>query len=332
MDVDLLEKTEIRIEGIVTEGTNLTELAAVAAAVLNLPPEKLMVIDVRPDQVAFDVLLPTLRAEDFFGSERDLLDAVVKVAGVRLTAQAAVHSAGILGAIALDRDEAAAAIERSTRMGSAIRANRRPRVVVFPTGFELEEGRIEDTNTPYLVKLFSQAGFVAEPGHVLADRLESLTSGLEGAASEAGLIVTTGGVGAEDKDFSVEAIERLDPDAATPWLVRFTRGQGRHVKDGIRIGVGEWGGCLLVALPGPHDEVRLTAPILLRGYKERWPKAVLAERIAEAVRGKFRTGGPGHAGHDHAGHGHHPHAHAHHHDSGAAAPVGAVTSEEGAAS
>jgi molybdenum cofactor synthesis domain-containing protein len=304
MRIDLLEKTEIRIDGIVTEGTNLTELATVAATVLGLPADRLMVIDVRPTQVAFDVLMRTVRAEDFFGREAALLQALAKVPGVRLAPDAAVHSAGILGAIALDEAEAAQAIARSTEMGAAIEASRRARIRVFPTGFELEEGRIEDTNTPYLVKVLGEAGFLAEPGRVLADRLDALVEGLEAAGESCGLVVTTGGVGAEDKDFSVEAIERIDPDAATPWLVRFTRGEGRHVKDGIRLGVGEKDGCLYVTLPGPHDEVRLTAPVLVSGYRERWSKQVFAERLAEAVRAKFRASGMPHAHHHHH-HGHH---------------------------
>jgi len=289
MEINLLEKTELRIDGIDTSGTNLTDLAAAVARVLELPPDKVMVIDVRPPQVSLDILQRTLRAESFFGRERALLDAVAAVPGVTLAPNAAIHSAGILGAIGLSEADATEALARSGAIGAAIVSNHRARIRVFPTGFELQEGRIQDTNTPYLVKVFEQAGFLPEAARPLADHRERLVEALAQAAEECGLAITTGGVGAEDKDFSVEAIQILDAAAATPYLVHFEKGVGRHLKDGVRIAVGEHNGCLLVALPGPHDEVRLAAPILVRGYKQRLSKQVLANTLAETLRAKFRA-------------------------------------------
>lgn len=308
MDVTLLEKTELRVESVVTLGANLTELAATVAGVLGLPPDKVMVIDVRPDHVALDILVPTVSAEKLFGRKRALLDALGRVPGVVLGADADVHSAGILGAIALDEADAILALERSRAMGEAIAAARHPRIQVLPTGFELIERRIEDTNTPYLVKMFAEAGFIAAAGRPVADRRDDLSHALAAAAERCGLVVTTGGVGAEDKDFSVEAIEALDPKAATPYLIRFHKGEGRHLKDGVRIGVGVLDECLLVALPGPHDEVRLAAPVLLRGYKLGWDKDRLAMELAQVLRAKF-TGAAGQPRHGHGEHGEHGHAH-----------------------
>jgi molybdenum cofactor synthesis domain-containing protein len=302
MDINLLEKTELRIDGINTLGTNLTDLAAAVARVLDVPPDKVMVIDVRPPQLSLDILQRTLRAESFFGRERALLDAVAAVSGVTLEPDAAIHSAGILGAIGLSETEAAETLARSRAIGAEIVSNHRARIRVFPTGFELQEGRIEDTNTPYLVKLFEQAGFLPEPAPPVADNRDRLAEALALAAGECGLAITTGGVGAEDKDFSVEAILSLDPTAATPYLVHFDKGVGRHQKDGVRIAVGELNGCLLAALPGPHDEVRLAAPILVRGYKQRWSKQELANQLAETLRAKFRAAS---ADWDHAAHAHH---------------------------
>lgn len=301
MDVELLEKTELRIEGIVTSGTNLGEVAAVVARILALPPDKVMVIDVRSSQIALDVLVQKMRAESFFGKAGELLEALRQVPGVTVASDAEVHSAGILGAIALSEADATVALEKSVEMGREIQGARCARVCVFPTGFELQEGRIVDTNTPYLVKIFEEAGFLATSGDALADSLEKLVEALGKASEQCGLVVTTGGVGAEDKDFSVEAIEKLDAAAATPYLVRFTRGEGRHVKDGIRIGVGMRDNCLLVALPGPHDEVRRVGPVLVRGFKAGWSRELLAERLADAVRAKFHAAaGDHHSGH--AGH------------------------------
>jgi molybdenum cofactor synthesis domain-containing protein len=311
LDLNLLEKTELRIDGLVTMGTNLTDLATVIAGVLSLPADKVMVIDVRPGQLAVDILVPTVKAEAVFGKKQALLRSLAAIPGVMLAPDADVHSEGILGAIALDEADASAALAASEAIADDIAAHRKARVRIFPTGFELVESRIEDTNTPYLVKVFAQAGYLSEAGSALADNRDQLVDALRTAAHECGLVVTTGGVGAEDKDFSVEAIEALDPNAATPYLVHFNKGEGRHVKDGVRIGVGSLNGCLLVALPGPHDEVRLAVPVLLEGYKQRLSKAELGGRLAEALREKFRAVAKRHGHQGYSGHRHQKAAEAH---------------------
>lgn len=293
LELNLLDKTEIRIHGMELDNVNLTELAARAAAVLGLPGDKVAVIDVRPGQVALDVLLPNVSAESFFGREKALLAEFASVPGVRLAPDASVHSRGILGAISLDEKDVEDALRNARAVSDSIRNNvegaGRVRAIVFPTGFELEAKNIEDTNTPYLCKQFEQAGFVAEAGTCLPDRLADLVAALDAASASGGarVVVTTGGVGAEDKDFSVEAILALDPDAAAPYLVRFAVGHGRHVKDGIRIAVGVRNGCLLAALPGPHDEVRLVAGVLVEGVKRRKDKREIAAQIATILKSKF---------------------------------------------
>lgn len=295
LELNLLDKTELRVQGIELDRTNLTELARRAAETFGLPENMVAVIDVRPGQVAFDILRANVRAESFFGREKALLAALSEVPGVRLAPDAAVHSRGILGAICLDETDAGEALRNARALAGTMRnrlAANRIKAVVFPTGFELAGGNIEDTNTPYLCKLFEQAGFVAEAGPCLQDSLPELVAALDEAARDARVAVTTGGVGAEDKDFSVEAILALDPDAAAPYLVRFAPGHGRHVKDGIRIAVGWRQGCLLAALPGPHDEVRLVAGELVAGVKKKRDKRELAERLAAILRAKFTGGGP----------------------------------------
>ncbi len=285
--LNLLSKTELRIQGVELEAANLTDLAAGAAQALELPPDKVAVIDVRPGQVALDILVPDINAAQFFGREKRLLAALAALPGVRLDSDAAVHSQGILGAISLDEDSARNALRAAGEMASSIRAAGAAGVMVFPTGFELIAKNIEDTNTPYLCKIFSESGFPVRAGGSLPDNLEALAGALREAAQNSRAVVTTGGVGAEDKDFSVEAILALDPQAAAPYLVRFAKGEGRHVKDGVRIAVGVYKGCLLAALPGPHDEVRLAGPILVQGLKRRLDKEAIAEQLARALRGKF---------------------------------------------
>lgn len=303
LDCHLLEKTELRIDGITLEGANLGDLAKVVAEVLELPADKVLVIDVRLSQVSLDILMKHLRAEQFFGRKDRLLAALARVPGVRLAPEADIFSTGILGSLGLDEAQAKTVIAASQAMGSAIAGAWRARVRVFPTGFELIDRAIEDTNTPYLLKAFGEAGFLAEAGPALPDDREALVAALARAAETNGLIVTTGGVGAEDKDFSVEAIEALDPLAAAPYLVRFAKGHGRHVKDGVRIAVGRYRGCLLAALPGPHDEVRLAAPVLVRGYRAGLSRWGLAQALAACLRGKWEA--LGQAGHIHDSHGSH---------------------------
>lgn len=291
LELNLLSKTEILLDHVsLDHGVNLTALAATAAEVLQMPLDKLAVIDVRADQVAFDILLPSLRAEQFYGKEDALLAAVGAIPGVRVARGARVHSRGILGAISLDAEsvpDILAASAHAAQGTGQTPYNKNASIVVFPTGFELMEQRIEDTNTPYLCKTLCDAGFLAEPGQSLPDSLQALAGALAAVAPHCRAVITTGGVGAEDKDFSVEAIQSLDPDLAAPYLVRFTRGEGRHVKDGIRIGVGLYQGCLLIALPGPHDEVCLAAPVLVRGLKQKCDKHSLAEHLAACLRKKF---------------------------------------------
>ena len=114
---------------------------------------------------------------------------------------------------------------------------------------------------------------------------------LEGALEEGyGLVITTGGVGAEDKDFSIEAILRLDPDACTPWILKFQPDYHRHHKEGVRIAVGKVGLSYLVALPGPHEEAKLGCDRLLAGLEQGLAKESLAEFIAGALRQRWRHG------------------------------------------
>ena len=95
----------------------------------------------------------------------------------------------------------------------------------------------------------------------------------------------------------MEGICAIDREAATPYVVKFTKGTGRHVKDGVRVGVGSEGLSLMVSLPGPHDEVELTAPVLLQGLEEGWDKTLLADRLAAVLAEKWRQKGMFHHHH-----------------------------------
>ena len=108
-------------------------------------------------------------------------------------------------------------------------------------------------------------------------------------------MITTGGVGAEDKDRSVEALERLDPALCTAVLAHYRKGHGRHVKSSIRIAVATLGWTTVVALPGPTHEVRLALPILVEGIRTEMHPQALVEAMAVPLRATL----PAHA-HRHA--------------------------------
>ena len=288
---DLLDKSELMINGIALSGTNLNEVAAAVADVLGLDPRDVLVIDVRDKSVALDILQKQLDAERFVGQEATLLARLSKLPGVKLDVDAHVSSRGMLGWIAADEDMAEQMredLKRSENTFDSIREKISKRAIVFPTGSEVENGEIEDTNTPLLISKLCEKGYTAEVGEVLKDDLDLFTGKLRNAIDKGfGVVITTGGVGAENKDYSVEAILRLDPAAAAPYIAKFNIGDGRHRKPGIRVAVGQVGMTMFVALPGPNDEVSLCADTLIQGLEQGWTKELLAHKLAQLLRGRL---------------------------------------------
>lgn len=292
MGLNLLEKTELWVNEITLDNTNLTDLANAVARVLGLSEGEVLVVDVRPRHITLDVLATDIPQENIIGKEQAILDAVAALPGVTLYPETYIHSNGILGQICASVEDQEAMLERVAKMTEELRKNVSRRAIVFPTGFELQQGLIEDTNTPYLKEMLEKAGYKVTVGEIIADDLSDVVEKLSDALNRGfGLIVTSGGVGAEDKDHTVEGICAIDREAATPYVVKFTKGTGRHVKDGVRIGVGSEGLSLMVSLPGPHDEVELTAPVLLQGLEEGWDKTLLADRLAAVLAEKWRQKG-----------------------------------------
>jgi len=284
MGLNLLEKTELWINNITLKQVNLSKLSEVIADVLELEYDKVLVVDVRESSITMDILQKDIALDKITGKEKAVLTALEKLPGVTISSETYIHSNGILGLICLEGEDPKELDQRVGVMVGEISSKISRRAMVFPTGFELRDHLIEDTNSPYLKKLLTEAGYYVEVGGVINDKVEDIELNLNEALSRAfGLIITTGGVGAEDKDHSVEGILRLDREAATPYLVKFTPGTGRHVKDGVRLAVGQVGPSLLVALPGPHDEVRLAAGVLLTGLKKGMGKAEMAQELAKAL-------------------------------------------------
>jgi len=289
MELNLLDKTTFWIDDVELDGTDLGDLAAAAASVLRLPREEVMVVDVRPGLVAFDVVRPQVDAESIAGKAAALLARLSSIPGVTLGPAAAIHSEGVLGLIALDPPQAARALEATRSIAADVREQVARRAIVFASGSEVRDGKIRDTNSPYLAEVLGRAGHKVEFGGILEDDLGAVIARLEDVLGRGfGLVVTTGGVGAEDKDFNVEAIQRVAPGAHTPWILKFERDMRRHHKEGVRIAVGRVGPTLLVALPGPNDEVRATTEVLVSGLSRRAPDADLAEALAAVLRSRWQ--------------------------------------------
>lgn len=288
--MNLLEKTELWIENITLDGADLTALAGTVAQVLGLPAEKVMVVDVRPNHITLDVLEKEIPEENILGKEEAVLAAVSALPGVQLSEESRIHSNGILGLICAQTAEPEVVLRRVESMRNEIMEKVRRRAIVYPTGFELEQGLILDTNTPYLKALLEKHGYKVTVGRIIPDDENAMTEELSEALDRGfGLIITTGGVGAEDKDHSVESVLNLDPDAATPYIVRYERGHGRHVKDGVRIGVGRVGLSTLVTLPGPHDEVEMTGPLLVEMLEKGMEKEEVAVQLASVLAEKWKN-------------------------------------------
>ena len=290
MSLNLLEKTELWVNNITLQQANLTEMAKTVAKVLGLPEDKVMVVDVRPNHITFDVLEKEVQQENIMGKEEELLHALAAIPGVNLTPDTYLHSNGILGLICVKEGNPQELLSKVDKMRNEVVEKVSHRAIVCPTGFELEQGLIQDTNSPYIKKVLEEHGYTVALGDIIPDDEDVLYETLSDAVSQGfGLIMTSGGVGAEDKDHTVESILRVDETAAAPYIVKYQKGQGRHVKDGVRIGVGRVGLTTLVSLPGPHDEVEMVIPVVVKMLEEGCAKEEIANAMASVLGEKWRT-------------------------------------------
>jgi len=288
---DLLNKTELRIERIQLDGADLTEVAAAVAGALGLPAEDVIVIDARDDVLALDVLRSTVDAYRIAGRRAELLSALAGVPGVSVDETTTLCSQGMLGWIASDDDnEATEALDRARVMASQIERTIASRAIVFSTGPEVVSGQIRDTNKPWIAGRLREAGFTVTEGQNLPDDPDAIAAAVREAGEELGygLIITTGGVGAEGKDGTVEALLSLDPDAATPTLFAVEQGHGRHTKARVRIGVGEVGTATVGCLPGPHAEATIGAEALIGTLAITRDTTAIAEAVATTLRARLR--------------------------------------------
>ena len=284
-DLDLLDKTEVWLVGIRLDGVTLPDLAAAAADALSQPRSAVFVTDVRENHIVFDVVVPKVRLEDVAGREPDLLAAVRAVPGVTLDDDASVHSHGVLGVLGAPKAQVAAMVDAAATLEANLRSYVSRRVAIVSTGAEVVAGHIEDTNLAAARKHLGAAGYEVVFGGSAQDDERAIAGLVSALAHDGfGLIITTGGVGAEDKDRTIEALQLLDPGLSTAILATYHAGHGRHVKAHVRVACGSLGDTLLVALPGPTREVDASLPALVAALMEKQAPAAIAEAIATPIR------------------------------------------------
>ncbi len=283
---DLLQKTELKISPVYLASANLTDIAAAAAKILGLPKEEVLVVDYQNGTLVLDILNSCVNAYKIVGKKTALLESLAALPGVSVKNNTHIYSNGMLGWIALDETAATQGLRKSEEMISLIRQNIAKRVAVFSSGTEVERNEIEDTNTPTIKDRLEAQGYKVFKAGVLPDDKILIATKLRETAETGGygVIITTGGVGAEQKDQTVEAIQAIDPDAATPYICRFKIGTGRHVKDGVKIAVGQYSDTIVIALPGPNDEVVTSLGPIIEGLKGGARKHELAKTVAENLR------------------------------------------------
>ena len=293
--LDLLSKTELWVEGIVLSDVDLTRLAHAAGKVLKLRDHEIFVTDVRNRRVVFDVVAHDVSLEAIAGKEKELLAVLREFPGVALSADAGVHSHGVLGVIGAPPGQAVQIAKAAAMLEAGLRSHVAKSVAVLSTGAEVARGEIEDTNLAAVQEVFGSHGFHVTHAGVADDDEELIAGRISHLLHDGyGLILTTGGVGAEDKDRTIEAMQRLLPELSTAVLAQYTVGHGRHAKPHVRVACGNASGTLLVALPGPTREVRAALPALLESLRGEKSPGAIAEAIAEPIRAlwRSRTGSP----------------------------------------
>jgi molybdenum cofactor synthesis domain-containing protein len=291
VDYDMLGKTELSVHGIVLQNADLGRIADVVSETLGLNRSDVLVTDVRGEYLVLDILQKGIDASKIVGREKDLLAAVSQLPGVSLRPDARTESRGLLSWVAADPAIAREGLEGAAGLADDLQERLGRLVTVFATGTEINNGQVKDTNSPAIRERLEANGYAVSLGGTLRDDEHFIAGRLRERAEEGfSLIVTTGGVGAEVKDKTIEALLLLDPDAATPVIVKYELGVGRHVhKNAVRIGVAKVFDATVVALPGPTDEVLLGLGALLKalGEGER-DKSGLAERIATVLRARLQ--------------------------------------------
>jgi molybdenum cofactor synthesis domain-containing protein len=289
-EYDLFRKTELWIKGISLKNVDLDEIATIVADTLNLERKELLVTDVQGENLVVDILKSSLDAYAIIGKEEELLQRLSAHPGVTINEKTSIGSQGLLSWIALESAEGQKALKKSEKMAKEIQARLLKTAVVFSSGTEVANGQVMDTNTPTISRRLKEEGYSVKVGPTLKDDEVLIAAHLRQAVDDGyGLVITTGGVGAEDKDRTIEAVLMVDPEAVALPVFKYQLGVGRHKhKDSVRIAVGQMAKTLIVALPGPNDEVQLGVDALVQCLASNAAKAVLADHIASRLRQQLK--------------------------------------------
>jgi molybdenum cofactor synthesis domain-containing protein len=290
MEYDLFKKTELWVKGISLDNVDLDEIAKIVADTLNLQRKEVLVTDVQGENLVVDILRSSLDAHAIIGKEEELLRRLSAHPGVTITEKTSVDSQGLLSWIALESAEGQKVLRKSEEMAKEIQARLLKTAMVFSSGTEVANGQVMDTNTPAINRRLNSEGYSVKLGPTLKDDDVLIAAHLRQAVDDGyGLVIITGGVGAEDKDRTIEAVLMVDPDAATPHILKYELGVGRHQhKDSVRIAVGKVSQTLIVALPGPNDEAQLGLEVLVKGLASHSSKDQLAENIASSLKNRLK--------------------------------------------
>jgi len=257
----------------------------VVSARLGIPRDKMAVVDVRETKVVLDILVPSVEISKIIGAERPLLESISMIEGVYVFPETCIAAEGVLGLISLPPSEKRPILKPAEKIASNIKERLAKRIIVFPTGSEVEKKFIQDKNSPYIKSILEKEGFDVKIGRVLSDDPVAIRGAWRKASEEGfGFILTTGGIGAEEKDKTIEALLGLNPGACTLDIIEFRGERGTHPSGKVRIGMGTYQWSRILALPGPNTEVKIAMKEVIRGLKKGWGNQRFVKEIVLKLR------------------------------------------------
>ncbi len=172
----------------------------------------------------------------------------------------------------------------ATAGAQSITVHGRPRAAIICTGSELVDdnplpGQVISGNRFLLAGLIAQSGGRVSGAATVKDDIETITASLEEMATQADLVITTGGMGPGKYDLVSQALDKLGV------TIHY---QALKLRPGKATLFGTRNNTLFFGLPGPPPAVRLLfhelvhpALLALQGRKKPEPKSLRAELTEE---------------------------------------------------
>ncbi|MGI6097558.1 MAG: molybdopterin-binding protein [Dethiobacteria bacterium] len=166
------------------------------------------------------------------------------------------------------------------------------RVKILPTGSEIADGTVVDTNSPGIIELVIKEFPCCEVLRLppVVDERESLKAALKAALSDQpDLLFTIGGTGGGRK-----YVPGLAPDFTAATLAELFAGKMEEIDiygyNGhlwTKIVAASRGATLIVGLPGPYTEALAGAEAALKAAAAGGDYKEIALRVAEAVKKQY---------------------------------------------